>query len=240
LIGIELSFDRYKLLVREKARIVEVSEGNPDDIKGFKGKEVHISFTCPDVLGKVYDSRFSQNTLKSEFGSEFEYRKAKLGSGKENLYFVAAVERSTFLSCLKFIKSLKIKGIKRLNFTPFVFLDLLSFLNIPQKYQDFLGIAFNGNFIYYLLFKGGVPQLASSHEKTNWEETTSEFIKTFFEEGISTVFLAGDFDSDAVNTLKLLTDDGDVHIFNPFIEFTMGTVRDFKQTSFYAALGVTL
>ncbi len=240
MVGLELGFDKYKLIIREKGRVIEVAEGLSSQLKGFKASEVYISFTCPRLVGKFYNKKVGKKEIESEFGTHFEYRIAGFKTGKNTGYFFGGVEKATFLSVMDFLKSLRISKIVRLNFTPFVLLDVLSFLSVPSKVKDCLALAFHDKFIYYVICKDGQPQLVSSFESENWMDFVSDLVKTFFEEGLNTVFLTGEYPETAVSELKAITDDGDVNIFNPFIEFTIATPREFKQTAFYSALGVTL
>ncbi|MEO0247019.1 MAG: hypothetical protein ABIM20_03470 [candidate division WOR-3 bacterium] len=240
MVGIDLSFDKYKLVIREKGRITEVAEGFASQLAGFKAKEVYISFTCPKVIGKLYPNKVKSSELTKEFGVEFVSRFAELKSGKGISYFAGSVEKGTYDSVVKFIKSLRIAKIKRLNFTPLVFYDVLSFLGVPRNFRDFLALAFHDEIVFYLVCKGGQAQLVSGFEFNEWPALVSDVIKTFFEEGLNTIFISGNYPENAILELKALTEDGEVNVFNPFMEFTIGTSRDFKQASYYAALGVTL
>ncbi|HOP32171.1 MAG TPA: hypothetical protein PKU94_02175 [Candidatus Hydrothermia bacterium] len=240
MIGIELDFEKCRLVRRERARILEFDEGSPSSINRFKGEDIYICFSAPAVVGKLYSGGVSKKIFEEEFGTAFEFRKAGFTKDKSKYTFAGGVEKKVYHSVIDFLKSLKISRIKRLDFSPFVFHDLIYTFNFAAKYKDFLALSFNNKYVYYMVCKGGLVWLTSSMESEDAMEAVPELVKTFFEEGINTFLITGDYSKDLPNELRQLGDDAEIEILNPFSEFTIITPKEVRQATFSLALGVTL
>jgi hypothetical protein len=239
-IGVELDFETFRLVRRERGRILEFLEGEVKALNKLKGEEVYITFSAPRVVGKFYEDKVKPKTLESEFGISFEIRKKTLKIGKKSLTFVGAVEKETYESAMKFIDGLKISGIKRIDFSPFVFHDLLYLSSFATKFKDFLAIHFGKKYFYYAVCKEGMVKLVSSAEMENFSNIAAELFKTFFEEGLTTTVVSGDHTKELTMEIKALAEDVEIEVLNPFVDFKIATPKEVKQPLYALALGVTL
>ncbi|MDI6850791.1 MAG: hypothetical protein QMD82_02510 [bacterium] len=240
MIGIDLDFETFRFIRRERGRILEFLEGSVKDLGKLKGEDIYISFSAPRVVGKFYENRVNQRVVEEEFGVSFEIRKKVFKIGNKNLTFIGAVERETYESAMNLIESLKISRIKRIDFSPFVFHDLLYTLNFSSRYKDFLAIYFGKSCFYYAVCKEGTIRLVSSAEMESYSNIVSELVKTFFEEGLTLAVVSGDYTKELTMELKEIAEDVDVEILNPFAGFSIMTPEEVKQTLYSLALGVTL
>jgi len=240
LIGIELDFETFRFIRRERGRILEFLEGSIKDLGKLKGEDIYISVSAPKVVGKFYYGKVSQRIVEEEFGVSFEIRKKDFKIGNKPYTFVGAVERETYELAMGLIESLKIPKVKRIDFSPFVFHDLLYTLNFASRYKDFLAIHFGKNCFYYTVCKEGTIRLVSSAEMESYTNIVSELVKTFFEEGLTVAVVSGDYTKELTMELKEIAEDVDVEILNPFVGFSIISPKEVKQTLYSLALGVTL
>lgn len=240
MIGIELDFEQFRLVRRERGKVLEFAEGPVTQLSGFKGEDVYLCFRAPKTIGKLYEGKVSPGLVGQELGTVFETRKRSFKSRDGSFTFVGGVEKDTYNSVLELVNSIKIPRLRRLDFSPFVLHDLLYFYNFALKHKDFIALSFNGKYFFYAICKGSIVRLVSSAESAGAMELIPELVKTFFEEGLNFFVLTGDYSKEILSGLKEISEDGEIEILNPFIEFKIATSKEVKQAAFSNALGVTL
>ncbi len=239
MIGLEVNSDKFKLIKREKGKIINAIEGNLNDFKKIGGP-LFVTCSTPKAIGKVYHGKVSPKVLEEEIGVSFEVRHKVFKKNDETFTFIGGVERETYKNVLGLLKNYGLGSLSRLDFSPFVFHDLLYYFNFPDKVKDFIALCYTDTCLYYAICKSSLVELVSSMERGNDFEMVSDLIKTFFEEGLSNIVITGNFPKDIKTDLAPLIEDGEIEIINPFFEFKIGVSKDFNQPAYALALGVTL